>query len=682
MTESDSLETQNADGPRFRGSIRRSLLGWFLLLSILPLFVLSVVGYLQARNELTSRALHELEVSADAEVRFLRNWLDFRFRDLQLQAQAETNARLLERLREAWRESSSDLEGFVRSYEWARIVDGPQRDFATLLRTYDYLHDVLLLDTEGNILFTVARERDLGTNLFSSASFGSGFARRAREALETGEPQMSDLEHYAPSNGFVTSFLTAPIEDVLGDTIGVVAIRIRVDHMLDDDGLRMDDRESVHTYVVGEDGLLRTSLRPGRDDGVLATRIQTELFRVWRGENEDATGHTSSRLTQATLPATYVGPLGRKVIGVGRPLERGKLNWLIVSEIDERQALLSVHKLGVAMLVLLSLTMVSIVGVAIIRARHITEPLVALTNFSRNVARGQLDEELAVTTEDEVGELVHAFNQMITARREQEHKLRESVRSAREAQLAIGMRAAELELANQELDAFAYIASHDLKEPLRGIHNYARFLLEDHAADLDEEGLRMLSALPHLSQRLDGLLDSLLRYSASGRKDPVLAQVDIHEIVLRETRLRTEDIEAAGVEIRIIDRLPTLECDSAVAGDVFRELLDNALQYNDKPRRWIEIGTRPSADFATLHDVEPTPVFYVRDNGIGISQKHLRTIFRIFKRLHVRDHFGSGSGAGLTILEKLLTRCGGRIWVESTPGEGSTFYFTLRGESS
>ncbi len=680
MTEPNAPQAQSTGAPRFRGSIRRSLLAWFLALSLFPLFALSLISYLEARRELTATALHQLELAADSEVRFLRNWLDFRFRDLKSQAQSDANTQLLARLYDAWRESAVDLEAFVRSSEWAQIAEGPQQDFETLLRTYDYLHDLLLLDLEGNILFTVARERDLGTNVFSGESAKSDFARHARLARESGEAQLSDLEHYAPSKGVLASFVTAPIADDSGDMLGILAMRIRVDRMLAADNVKTSGRETVRTYLVGADGLLRTPLRLGVEEEVLTTRIQTEIFRVWRGEQDGARDQSDSQFTGTALPSTYTGPLGQRVIGVGRPLERGDLNWLIISEVDEQEALASVRRLGIAMLILVSLTMISVAGVAVYRARRITEPLVALTSFSKNVALGNLDEEMTVTTRDEVGELVEAFNQMISARRQQENELRESAREAREARQAIALRAAELEIANQELDSFAYIASHDLKEPLRGIHNYARFLLDDYADDLDEEGRRMLATLPHLSQRLDGLLDSLLRYSRSGREKPVLEQVDIHEIVLRETQLVAAAIEEAGVEVRIVDRLPTVECDTAVARDAFRELLANALRYNDKPERWIEIGTRPSSQFEELRGTEPTPVFYVRDNGIGISQKHLRVIFRIFKRLHVRDHFGSGSGAGLTILEKLLTRCGGRIWAESTPGEGSTFYFTLRGE--
>jgi signal transduction histidine kinase len=123
--------------------------------------------------------------------------------------------------------------------------------------------------------------------------------------------------------------------------------------------------------------------------------------------------------------------------------------------------------------------------------------------------------------------------------------------------------------------------------------------------------------------------------------------------------------------MRVPRPLPTVRCDPVRAGSVLQNLVSNAVKYNDKPEKWIEIGWLDP-------ETEGGPaVLYVRDNGIGIPEKHWDSIFRIFKRLHGRDRFGGGSGAGLTIARKLVERHGGRIWLESAPGEGTTFFFTL-----
>ncbi len=140
------------------------------------------------------------------------------------------------------------------------------------------------------------------------------------------------------------------------------------------------------------------------------------------------------------------------------------------------------------------------------------------------------------------------------------------------------------------------------------------------------------------------------------------------------------------VDIRIPRKLPTVYCDTTQVSELFSNLISNALKYNDKTEKWIEIGfIDPITDveeYQLLYthncDSQTPIIFYVKDNGIGIRPKHLETVFRIFKRLHAPNRFGGGTGAGLTIVKKIVERHNGTIWVESTFKEGSTFYFTLQ----
>jgi light-regulated signal transduction histidine kinase (bacteriophytochrome) len=231
----------------------------------------------------------------------------------------------------------------------------------------------------------------------------------------------------------------------------------------------------------------------------------------------------------------------------------------------------------------------------------------------------------------------------------------------------------ELERSNSELDAFAYIASHDLKEPLRGIHNYSTFLIEDYADSLNEDGVSKLQTLVRLTQRMEDLINSLLHFSRLGRVELVMRRTNLNELVESVIEvLKISLKETSNVEIRICRRLPDVKCDRIQMSEVFSNLISNAIKYNDKANKSVEIGFLDQE--ATN---QPTITFYVRDNGIGIRQKHLDNIFRIFKRLHTASQYGGGTGAGLTIAKKIVERHGGKIWVESTYGEGSTFYFTL-----
>lgn len=232
---------------------------------------------------------------------------------------------------------------------------------------------------------------------------------------------------------------------------------------------------------------------------------------------------------------------------------------------------------------------------------------------------------------------------------------------------------AELARSNQELDDFAYIASHDLKEPLRGIHNYAGFLIEDHGENLGDEGRAKLETVKRLAQRLEGLINSLLTFSRVGRVELAIGDTDLQEVVSEVLDSLAIPLSENKVEVRLPARLPSLRCDRVRIAEVFRNLIVNAMKYNNKPAKWIEIGACSGGGKASPRDV----VLYVRDNGIGIEERHREAVFQIFKRLHSRDRYGGGFGAGLTIVRKIIERHGGRIWCESEPGEGSTFYFTL-----
>ena len=230
----------------------------------------------------------------------------------------------------------------------------------------------------------------------------------------------------------------------------------------------------------------------------------------------------------------------------------------------------------------------------------------------------------------------------------------------------------ELKQSHDELDSFSYVASHDLKEPLRGISNYAQMLRDDYAEAIDETAKERLETLVRLSQRMDDLLDSLLNYSRVGRTSFATTRVDLNQVVAETLELLRPRLEEHQVDIRIPAPLPTVQGDRDRVGEVFANLLSNALKYNNREARWVEIGAEPAGADGYI------PI-YVRDNGIGISPQHQEAIFQIFKRLHGRGQYGGGAGVGLTIAKKIVERHGGRMAVDSIAGEGSCFRFTLEG---
>lgn len=260
------------------------------------------------------------------------------------------------------------------------------------------------------------------------------------------------------------------------------------------------------------------------------------------------------------------------------------------------------------------------------------------------------------------------------------HDEREAASALRQSILEIILSRAEevdrvnrqLAEVNVELDSFAYAASHDLKEPLRGVHHLASFLKRGQEGRFDDEGRQQIETILKLTRRMDDLIESLLQYSRTGRVELMLEMHDMDELVDEALMSCRRLFAERPTDIRRPAPLGTLVCDRVRVREVLSNLISNGIKYNDKSQRWIEIGV----------ERESPARYYVRDNGIGISATAKDRIFDIFRRVHGEHEFGGGVGAGLTISRKTVERHGGRLWVDSTPDEGSTFYFTLGPERS
>jgi hypothetical protein len=246
-----------------------------------------------------------------------------------------------------------------------------------------------------------------------------------------------------------------------------------------------------------------------------------------------------------------------------------------------------------------------------------------------------------------------------------------SIRSLRrenaELQRQLSVHAAELEAANKELDSFTHSVSHDLRAPLRAVIGFSGIVAEDYSAGLSAKGQELLGRVITSAQRMNQLIDDLLRVSRTGQQALTKRVVAVGALVEEVLADLTNERAGRDVEV-VVGALPEAIADRALLKQALANLLSNAFKFTrNRERAVVEVGSRDEGDRS---------VYFVRDNGAGFDMQHATRLFGVFQRMHRRDEF-EGTGVGLSLAHRIIGRHGGRIWAEAELNRGATFYFTL-----
>jgi PAS domain S-box-containing protein len=234
------------------------------------------------------------------------------------------------------------------------------------------------------------------------------------------------------------------------------------------------------------------------------------------------------------------------------------------------------------------------------------------------------------------------------------------------AEYALKEKGEELARSNSELEQFAYVASHDLQEPLRMVTSYVQLLAKRYKGKLDQDADEFIAFAVDGSNRMRTLINSLLEYSRVNREKP-FEMLNLDKLLVDMKQNLSNQIAENDVEIEV-GELPVIFGDQVLISQLFQNLISNAIKFRSERKPKITIACKIK---------EKEYLFSVHDNGIGIQKEYSDKIFVIFQRLHSKEKY-PGTGIGLAICKKIVERHGGKIWVESEPGEGSTFYFTIR----
>lgn len=295
---------------------------------------------------------------------------------------------------------------------------------------------------------------------------------------------------------------------------------------------------------------------------------------------------------------------------------------------------------------------------------RMTRPLNQLSSLMGRAEAGESQVRAMLAGPKDLADMAHAFNSMMSVL---EERAAEISQLNADLERRVVERTDELEAANKELESFSYSVSHDLRTPLRAIDGYSLILLEDYAGKLDAEGTRLLNVVRDNTSRMSQLIDDILNFSRTGRLELTFSEIDMEK--LAHTVLKELQPAVGGGNLQVeIDAIPSAKGDSAMMHQVFVNLLSNAIKFSrssEAPK--IKVG-------ASIEGGET--VYYVKDNGAGFDMQYANKLFGVFQRLHGVTEF-EGSGIGLAIVKRIVTRHGGRVWAAGEVGKGATFYFSL-----
>lgn len=636
-----------------------------LVSSITPVLIIGLIGATQARNVLEQQIGNDSLELARSTLERISGFLDLEFENVH-----------------SW-SHVINLTKAADENSYASISE----ELAHLQEVQSEYYNIILQDKNGKIVASSSTEL-IGLNLSAETGF--------KEAIG-GKPNIQDVAFNSTAGGWAI-VISAPVKNSDEDShveavISAVLKWEIINEMITSLQLAgQQQRESDHFMLINSEGT------------VISCYDRAELFT----ENLIKAGMDSAKYALEKKEGFLLEnetEHGLESFSVYTYLKKHKnlpdFGWGLIILQDPDRVFASVNLLKRTTMYILAIFVVILSVVSLILANRITKPILAIAAAAINLGKGHLDTRVNVNSKDEIAQLAQSFNKMaenlktsttsidrlntvnqqLEASRQQidvsnqqlkaenieRQRAEKNLTSANET---LKQTVEKLALSNDELQEFVYIASHDLREPLRKISSFGELLKDSLSDSLGEDDQENLNYMVDGAERMTQMIEALLVYSRLNTKEITFNPVDLNKIIEQFKHLElAELLEETNATIDIPQTLPTVKADEVMIRELMQNLIGNGIKYQ-KP------GTAPKIEItATQIDGENVRIEF-RDNGIGIKKEMHGAIFKMFKRVHSRDKY-KGAGIGLAVCKKIAERHGSQIGVDSQQDKGSVFWFTM-----
>jgi len=524
------------------------------------------------------------------------------------------------------------------------------------MRSLLELSDIMLTDNKGTIVYVnnpqhLTKDYSLSLSTISPEAYKQG--KSGVFFSDVFDNKIVDIKS--------EMLAVAPVSGLNNEPIGIIVFEINM--------------PVLYKQIQDSTGLGRTDeVLVGKKIGNEVQFLHSLIFDTTIGPSKRITIGSAVALPiqKAVSGETGIGQSvdyrGKPVVAAWRPVPTP--GWGLVAKIDCDEAFADIIRLKRIVVIVVVSVFALIAIITFFVSQSISLPIRKLTKGAEIIGQGNLDHRVGTKVKDEIGVLSRTFDAMTKKLKEttaSRDELNKEIAERKIVEKALQNTAKDLTRSNKDLEQFAYVASHDLQEPLRAVAGFMGLLKKQYHATLNTEAAEYIDLSVEGAERMQTLIQDLLTYSRVGTKGGAFVptnMMDAYENAMKNLQVALDE---TGTIVTCDNSMPTIIADETQMTQLLQNLIGNALKFHGEKTPQIHVGAQREND---------SWIMSVRDNGIGIEPQYFERIFLIFQRLHTRTQF-KGTGIGLAVCKKIVERHGGSMWVESTPGVGSTFYFSI-----